>query len=58
MKFFSLTLLAALLGAAVTALSTDKQLVITFPQDTPDSALKEAKETLRAAVSIDTRLAF
>ena len=56
MKLFNLTVLAALLGTAIAASPSDKQVVITFPQDTPDSIVEDAKEALRAAVSTGTWL--
>ena len=57
MKLFNLTLLAALVGTAIALSTSDKQVVITFPKDTPDSAIMEAKEALLAAVSTDAQLA-
>ena len=41
-------LVASALG--VSALSPERQVLITYPNDTPDSTMNEAKNTIEAAV--------
>ena len=46
------TLLFALLAIAVLAKAAQKPVIVSYPNDTPDSVLIEAKDTVRAAVSV------
>lgn len=48
MRFFLLTLVA-LFVAYVSAVATQKAVMISFPQDTPQSEVDKAMETLKHA---------
>jgi len=50
MRFFVFTLLVALLAAFVSASLPQKAVIVSFPNETPDYIVLEAKEGLRAAV--------
>jgi len=52
MRFFVLTLLVALLAAFVSASLPQKAVIVSFPNETPDYIVLEAKEGLRAAVRV------
>ena len=51
MKLFLLSVLLAGLAFAVNGLAPQKQVLITFPNDTPESALSNAKSSIEEAVS-------
>ena len=50
MKLHLLTVTAALLTLAGATAVPDKQVIITYPKDTPDSILQQAKDAIKAAV--------
>ena len=50
MKLYLLSTAVALLNLAGAAAAPDKQVIITYPNDTPDSVLKQAKDAIKAAV--------
>lgn len=50
MKLSFISIAVALLTLAGAAAAPDKQVIITYPNDTPDSVLKQAKDAIRAAV--------
>jgi len=50
MRFFVFTILVALLAAFVSASLPQKAVIVSFPNETPDYIVLEAKEGLRAAV--------
>jgi len=52
MKTAIVTLLFALLAIAVLAKAPQKPVIVSYPNDTPDSVLTEAKDAVRAAVSV------
>ena len=54
MKLSTLPILFTVLSLGVNALAPQKQVLITFPNDTPDSALNEAKGSIEEAVSPDS----
>lgn len=51
MRLDIFTLLIALLAIAVLAKAPQKPVIVSYPNDTPDSVLTEAKDAIRAAVS-------
>ena len=51
MKFTILSLLLAASALGANSLSPERQVLITYPSDTPDSTMSEAKSTIESAVS-------
>ena len=51
MKAFMLSTLFAFMILAVTGLATQKPVLVTYPQGTPESILDQAKDAITAAVS-------
>ena len=51
MKYYILSILSVLLMLATAALVPQKQVIITYSNETPDSVLVEAKDAIKAAVS-------
>lgn len=51
MKLTILSLLLAASTLGVTSLSPERQVLITYPSDTPASTISEAKSTIESAVS-------
>lgn len=49
MKFILATLVLALLGIAAAASPQQRQILITYPKDTPMSVVEEAKDVIRDA---------
>lgn len=52
MRFFVLTLLIAFLAVFVAAATPQKAIIVSFPNETPDHVVIEAKEGLKAAVRL------
>lgn len=55
MKFPLLSLLLVILAAFAFAAGTQKSVIISYPESTPDSVLDQAKDAIRAAVSLVPR---
>jgi len=55
MKLSMLSVLLAGLALGVNGLAPQKQVLITFPNDTPDSALSQAKTSIEEGVSLILR---
>lgn len=51
MKLTTLSVLFAGIALGVNGLAPQKQVLITYPNDTPDSALSQAKSSIEEAVS-------
>ncbi|KAI9754310.1 MAG: adenylate kinase [Chaenotheca gracillima] len=49
MKLASFSLLFALFAVAVMAASRQKAVIVSYPSDTPDSVLDEAKDAIKTA---------
>jgi len=52
MKLSLLSVLFAALALGANTLAPQKQVLITFPNDTPDSALSQAKTSIEEGVSL------
>jgi len=50
MKLNVFSILIAICAVAVLGLAPQKSVVVTYPQDTPDSVLTQAKDAIKAAV--------
>jgi len=50
MRFFVFTLLVTLLAVFASAAIPQKAVIVSFPNETPDHVVIEAKEGLKAAV--------
>jgi len=50
MRFFVLTLVVTLLAVFASAAIQQKAVIVSFPNETPDHIVIEAKEGLKAAV--------
>ena len=55
MKLFVLPALLAASALGVGALSPERQVLVTYPSDTPDSTMNEAKNAIEAAVSLHAK---
>lgn len=51
MKFYLHILFVVLLAAFAYAAAPQKQVVVSYPNDTPDSVVEQAKAAVREAVS-------
>lgn len=56
MKLHLISTTIALLTLAGAAAAADKQVIITYPNDTPDSVLRQAKDAIKAAVGPPSQL--
>lgn len=55
MKLTALSVLLATFASAVLGLAPQKAVVITYPQDTPEDVISQAKDAVMAAVrSLDS----
>ncbi|MCJ1368401.1 hypothetical protein MMC16_007543 [Acarospora aff. strigata] len=54
MKLLFFSLLLAIFASAVQGVAPQKAVVITYPQDTPDSVLEQAKDAFKAAGGVIT----
>lgn len=54
MKFLFGYLVSLLFAVAVVAVTAPKAVVVTYPEDTPDSTLDQAKDAIRQAGGIIT----
>ena len=52
MKLINLYAISAGLALGITAATPQKQVLITYPADTPESALIQAKNSIEGAVSM------
>ena len=52
MKLASISVLLVAAGLGVSGLAPQRQVLVTYPNDTPESTLDNAKDTIRAAVCI------
>ena len=50
MKLTILSTLLVIFASAVLGLAPQKAVVVTFPQDTPEDVISQAKDAVRAAV--------
>ena len=51
MKFLLVTLTLAVLAVTASAVATQKAVIVSYPQDAPDSIMSEAMDAIREAVS-------
>ena len=51
MKFLLVTLILAVLAVISSAVTTQKAVIVSYPQDAPDSIMSEAMDAIREAVS-------
>lgn len=56
MRLSNPTILLAVLALRVPGLAPQKQVLITYPSDTPESALHEAKSSIEGTVSLTVHL--
>lgn len=54
MRFYLFTLIVAMLCAFAFAVSPQKPIIVTFPQNTPQSVIDKAMDTLKQAGGIVT----
>lgn len=54
MRFATLSILTALFAATTMAAAPQKSVIISFPNDTPDHIVEEAKEGIRKAKGVIT----
>ena len=52
MKLSVISVLLATLALGVNGIATQKQVLITYPNDTPEATLSEAKSSIEKAVSL------
>lgn len=50
MRLIALSALLALTAVGVNGLAPQRQVLVTYPQDTPESALDNAKDAIKASV--------
>jgi hypothetical protein len=54
MRFATLSVLTALFAATTMAVAPQRSVIISFPNDTPDHIVEEAKEGIRKAKGVIT----
>lgn len=52
MKLNILSIVLAIFASAVLGLAPQKAVVVTYPQDTPEDVISQAKDAVRAAVCL------
>ncbi len=52
MKLSTISVLLAAAAVGVSGLAPQRQVLVTYPKDTPESTIDSAKDSIRAAVSI------